>query len=182
MKMYVTDKGTQKENLVVITHGWKGSADDLWVKELQSSIAGKTDAAKTSVRTFDWKKSAGTGDPVTGGGPWQAFINAGDEGKCLAEQILGLKPMSANVHLIAHSAGSNVIQTAVYEIARHYNFKPDTGAPFLHLTFLDAFAPAMENSNYGELYGLKGYAEQYVDTRLVASINSVDGTDDFHAI
>jgi hypothetical protein len=79
--------------------------------------------------------------------------------------------------LIAHSAGANVIQTAVDRIADYYKAHPSEKKPIIQLTFLDAYVPYFwEQDRFGDLHGLPGYAEQYVDIRLVSPTTFTDGT------
>lgn len=164
--------GASRENLVVITHGWNGNADNDWVKNMRKNIYDNSVKEKSSIRSFDWRE----GSNVTF--PWDAYINANHYGLCLAKQIIDLKMPLKNIHLIAHSAGSNVIQTAVDSLTKYYS---KTDAPLFKLTFLDAYAPFGSLERYGNLSNFPGYAEQYVDTRpvsdwLVGPLSPVDAT------
>jgi uncharacterized delta-60 repeat protein len=164
LPIFDVQRDDSKENLVIITHGWDGGSSDNWIMNMRDNIKSQTEPTKTSVGRFDWGEKAK-------GLPWDVYVNAFDQGRCLAKQIIIHDPV--NIHLIAHSAGSNVIQTAVDELAKYYygkNVAPEN-APRVHLSFLDAYAPTGGFERYGDLsagmseYSLLGYAEQYVDTR-----------------
>lgn len=152
-----------KENMVVITHGLGGSVQDAWVKEIKDNICEKIDRSKTTVVTYDWEAEADTTF-------LEVYDRAGAQGPVLTSKIVSLlhnnERQLSNVHFIAHSAGSNLIQTAVKSLDTYYD-NNDIERPFVHLTFLDAYAPKHENEKYGELYDFtKGYAEQYVDMSI----------------
>jgi hypothetical protein len=80
------------------------------------------------------------------------------------------------IHLIAHSAGADLIDqaaTKLEEVKRQQNMEK----PFIHLTFLDAYAPSdhpkdrdrsLPKDRYGSLPNdyLKHYSEHYVDKGL----------------
>lgn len=162
-----TGSQEQKDNLVIIAHGWNDSANADWAVDMRNYIIAHTNSNETAVGRFDWKDSA-----ATGVNPWQAYSNAFDQGRCLANRILALHINPKNIHLIGHSAGANIIQTAVDELVLKY--KNNSNRPFVHLTFLDAFAPGGEAERYGDFssggsygYGFSGYAEHYVDIRLL---------------
>jgi uncharacterized delta-60 repeat protein len=192
------DLSASKENLVVITHGWNGSANDYWVTKMRDDINGyinydnnrriidgNIDTAKTAIRLFDWHEEAATG-PVLA---VQAYENARAKGDCLADQIIALKTTPDNIHLIAHSAGANVIQTAVDRLAEYYYENhniPTVKVPTIQLTFLDAYVPwDWEVSRFGDMtyghignsqYQLKGFVDNYYDTRPVGPVGEFDGT------
>jgi hypothetical protein len=162
-----------KKNLVVITHGWNASSSDAWVQNLGESICNNVDNTSTSVRVFDWQGGAKTGLGVlldAGEKAKDAYYNASLYGRDLYRAIIAMQPIPEHIHLIAHSAGSNVIQTAVDELAEYYKGK--SKKPFIHLTFLDGYSPKGDGERYGDLtgnhsdepdlYRLPGYAEQYV--------------------
>ncbi len=157
---------TTKKNLVIITHGWKGSAydrgdDKSWVSAMQKDICNRIDRDKTTVGIYDWEEKANTALPN------DAYENARTQGFLLASSVVSLLRNNEiqlnNVHFIAHSAGSNLIQTAVKSLDTYYS-NNSIMRPFIQLTFLDAFAPNLENEDYGKLYNFpNGYAEQYVN-------------------
>jgi hypothetical protein len=66
------------------------------------------------------------------------------------------------IHFIAHSAGSQVADTAATWISKHAQ-KNRLKKPLIHTTFLDAFDPRGDTSPYGQD---SVWAEQYVDSRL----------------
>jgi PKD repeat protein len=161
---------------VVITHGWHASATD-WVMEMAAKLCGNLGASLIvssvedltltqvcqardwDVWVVDWRSKANMFYP------WDASANAKDIGDSLTS-ILAKKPYS-HIHLIAHSAGANLIDSAT------------TGLRYLsgleiHDTFLDAYDPALTGSRYGEK---ADWSDNYVDTRNVAPFFSdLDGT------
>lgn len=174
-----------KQNLIIITHGWNGSAydrvkdngdkDPSWVSKMRDDICNNIDRETTTVGVFDWEIGAGTGpiSPTHPTAPTEAYYNAGKNGmqnsgngrgEKLFNDLIALDlTNNTHIHLIAHSAGSNVIQTAVDMLAEHYRNNLSDAPSFVQLTFLDAFAPEGEGERYGDLHEFKGYAEQYVD-------------------
>ena len=187
------DPDASKDNLVVITHGWKGSAADGWMTEMRDSIITNS-KPNTAVRLYDWETKA-AGCVVTMGksvcAPFTAYANAPAEGGQLAQQIeaqLKLRDPKSdpmNIHLIAHSAGSNVIRTAMNQLADYVQssafIKLGIKKPIIRMTYLDAYAPYAndyngDDNNFGIPDGLTGYAEQYVDTRLASDFLAWNGT------
>jgi hypothetical protein len=83
-----------------------------------------------------------------------AYDHAVKQGHDLATAILNVKNHYLHVHLIAHSAGAHLIDTAKTDLLAESN------EPFIHLTFLDAFTPQDDELTYG---GSADYAEHYVD-------------------
>ncbi|MBP9759969.1 MAG: hypothetical protein KBD24_01215 [Candidatus Pacebacteria bacterium] len=188
-----------KKHLVVITHGWADREDDpdaiSLMNTMRDNICEEVDKRTTTVLTYNWTLGSGTGtgnfDAVVGK-QYLAYNLAHIAGHILATDILGFATQPEHIHFIAHSAGSNVIQNAVHQIAQHYGGDPKNEvngnkAPQVRMTFLDAFAPTQSSfqvnvqaelfglkpdinaapmgreQDYGNLYGLIGYAEQYVD-------------------
>ncbi len=156
------------ENLVVITHGWNSSDTDPRMKKMRDDICNNAnnDKEPTTVAIFDWKDGAATGGSTSVFSKIAAdaaYNNASIAGGTLANEISELARHSNinHIHFIAHSAGSNVIQTAVDNLADYS--QANNWKPFIHLTFLDAYAPNGTNERYGDLHNFTGYAEQYVD-------------------
>jgi hypothetical protein len=76
-------------------------------------------------------------------------------------------PEYGYIHLIAHSAGSKLIDEAAKQLAMLKNEK-NAEKPFIHLTFLDAYTPSVEDREGDKSYGSMPdypyhYAEHYVD-------------------
>src|SRR5258706_607095 len=114
------------KNLVFITHGWN-SYVDLSLFSGDSSVA-KPIAEKISniielrnppnedwtVMYLDWRVDAGEGCGLPCFGPWTAFVHAGLLGDRLGRV---LAPAGFDhIHFIAHSAGSNLIETAAAQV------------------------------------------------------------------
>ncbi|MBI4848584.1 MAG: DUF1566 domain-containing protein [Nitrospirae bacterium] len=157
------------KNLVFITHGWNSNSDT-WVKAMREKIyTSLTNKADWDVCTYDWSEYAATFDNLLPA-PWDAYVNAIEHGKKIAQEITAVN--YNHIHFIAHSAGSNLIQSAADWINSNKQ-RTSSQMPTIHMTFLDAYDPSKENSRYG-----KGadFAEQYVDTRRVG-VSSLDDSD-----
>jgi Abnormal spindle-like microcephaly-assoc'd, ASPM-SPD-2-Hydin/Galactose oxidase, central domain/Bacterial TSP3 repeat len=196
-------KSLNASNLVVIIHGansWgtkkTGKSDaENWV----AGMADKIDKAITGgaranwdICTYDWEKDASI--PVIGGipplGAEKAFRKAGEHGQKLGYDIF--HNGYDHVHFIAHSAGSNVLQTAVESIVTWYNYyqlqSGPTGfcgalpippqcflaKPTIHSTFLDAYVaeimykPGAGKRHAADRYGLNAqWAEHYVSKTII---------------
>jgi hypothetical protein len=170
---------TPATKAVVITHGWKDAAGG-WVMEMATKVCNRLGASSVvsssqgkpltkmcqannwDVWILDWWSKAATV------GPWNAFDNAVAVGENLASE-LGANSYSP-VHLIAHSAGANVIHSATIAL------KANRPAIEVHETFLDAYDPQQNSTNYGKK---ADWTDNYVDTRDVAAmfgVNALDGT------
>lgn len=163
-----------KDHLVVITHGWNGHDYDSWITDMISNMRNHTNKQNTTIASFDWSDRADTGSQMftdtlniveTIAAANGAYNNAEMAGHFLALKIEELSEQNPvkYLHLIAHSAGSNVIQTATDDLAAYAQEHPGWINPYIHLTFLDAYAPNGESETYGELHDFNGYAEQYYD-------------------
>lgn len=171
-------------HLVMITHGWNSNAED-WPARMQNGIL---DQLRTlpgvqvdevmalnwsetqeslpiasaplgsdelwEVATLDWRDSAAT--PL----PTAAATNAAAIGARLASQIV--QRSYESVHLIAHSAGSGLIDTIVTTVEQ------TTPLVVTQLTFLDGFTPGQE----AQTFGLSAdWAEHFVDKGLLPFTN-----------
>ena len=158
-----------RRNAVVLAHGWNSNAD-AWPKAMATSIKAVIDNRQRErlidpngiwdVYYVDWPEAAGNGCPVFGINisclpPWNAYVNAGPLGVSLGKFLLSKN--YDHIHLIGHSAGSNLIESAA-TFARPRGGKQ----PIIHSTFLDAYHPFPELVNYGMS---ANWAEQYVDKR-----------------
>ncbi len=169
-------------NAVVLTHGWRSDAH-AWAESMSSKICNSLNgtvvdpvgndlthtckAGAWDVFVYDWSTMAGTL------APWSAWANAVERGTALGMELA--KKNYAHVHLLAHSAGSMLIESAK-EYLRRLPQKP-----FIHLTFFDAYDPfaqikdGVQLSAYGEG---SDWADNYVDTRTLDTLfaNQMDGT------
>lgn len=154
---------SSKKNIVVLVHGWNrpnlitGEYGDptIWAKDMKETIAEKigNDADKWDIIAYNWSEAA------KGALPFNAYVNAQKYGKDLGQGLSEREPV--NIHFIAHSAGSNLIQYAVDTLATKMRDNP----PQIHMTFLDAYAPsAKDYLRYGQD---ATFAEQYVDTTAI---------------
>ena len=170
-----------KKNLVVIVHGLNGSSDDPWMTGMRDDILKNSNPADTTVKLYDWRDGARA---TFNGKIWvdnlavfePVYQKSLTNGSCLALHISSYDTPPENIHLIAHSIGSNVIQNAVQELEnelqnhywKYYAKHPNAKKPFIQLTFLDAFAPYGRDKVYGRLDNVfDGYAEQYLDNSSV---------------
>jgi hypothetical protein len=168
---------------VIIAHGWNSAAASTWVQETAQKICGKVggspvasiDADKFTkvcqangwdVWALDWSTKAKR--PAS---PSEAHARATGLGEML---YTNLKTKHyTHIHLIAHSAGSNLIQTATTRLKKWIadEHRPDID---IHETFLDAYEPSDDESGYGSK---ANWADNYVDTRsLVALHFGLDNT------
>ncbi|MBI4848034.1 MAG: thrombospondin type 3 repeat-containing protein, partial [Nitrospirae bacterium] len=184
----ITQKSDTTRKLVLITHGWNSSAA-AWANDMVKNICERLSQNavinsdnKTSwcsignweVQSYDWEKEASEGvctwDYTLGKVclpklPSEAYSSAFNIGKKIAQDLLATR--YEYIHFIAHSAGSNVIDTATNFI---HEYLPST---IIHSTFLDAYDPNGEKSLYGEN---ADFAEQYVDKRHLVA-DWIDTTD-----
>jgi hypothetical protein len=91
-----------KDSLVLITHGWTAfDADISWIKNMKSAIESRI-PSNWEVRTLDWTNYSKAIDPNIARA--YASIYGNQYGRCLSQFEW------KNVHLIAHSAGSALIE------------------------------------------------------------------------
>ena len=124
-----------ERNLVLITHGWNRTGDDTfdWVDVMESTIEDRIDLNEWAVVPLKWDAT---------GTPWNALQKGAELGRQLGDILANLD--FDHVHLIAHSAGSALIDEIATKLVSADN--PPSG---IHATFLDAFAPP-ESNDYGE--------------------------------
>jgi hypothetical protein len=149
----------KRPNLIVLVHGCCTDAKGLreeW-DSLGGEIAKKIKEDKISdkweIVVWDWHKD--TSDPV----PGPAYRNADHQGRELLAPAIWSHSYNY-IHMIAHSAGSNLINIAAKTLIGNNKIKQEN--PFIHLTFLDAYQP--NNDDYGNLPGYPyHYSEHYVN-------------------
>ena len=135
--------GPATDSLVVITHGWEplGFPDHgTWIDDMHDRISQRvTSRGQTnwSVQAFRWVEGAQTLKPDT------ALNNAQEAGYNLGKQIVDRG--WSHVHLIGHSAGSALIQSAAQYIKAKSSIT-------VHLTFLDPYMGW--NEMWRHIYGL----------------------------
>ena len=176
----IPDANTRRgRKAVVLTHGWNSNVQD-WAVGMAAKICmevggtvPETDplfryANKLSkycstpewdVFVYDWRTAADTK------APWSAWANAVEYGTALG--ITLAKKDYTHVHLLAHSAGSMLIDSAKNWLRRL------PGKPFIHLTFFDAYDPFAQIKNGVQLsaYGQGAdWVDNYVDKRPVAAL------------
>lgn len=125
---------------------------------------------------IDWRSGAATGlfDPVL------AFNNAFREGRSASGRIYPLN--YEHLHLIAHSAGSNLISSIAGHLRLEAVTQNSDNLPFMHLSFLDAYHPnaiTLRNSNrsFSTLGENADLIDNYIDSRDVGGgFSSLDKT------
>jgi hypothetical protein len=162
-------------NLVVLVHGCCTDASD--VKKDWDSFGRLIAGAITTPREWeivvlDWSPDTQKGLlPEVALKAYAAVFDQNGQpgqGKKLATAILGVKNRYKHVHLIGHSAGSNLINVAANELIIDWlKIQNKEERPFIHLTFLDAYTPfSTDRLRYGFLGGnYPHYSEHYVDKK-----------------
>lgn len=117
------------DKIVFVTHGWFDKGQD-WPDTMAAAIREKTDPNAWVCGYFGW---AGGSKVITSIAAARYARDIG--GPRLAAAILSLSDSLTHVHLIGHSAGSWVIDSAARRIAQQ---RPNVS---IHLTFLDAYVP-----------------------------------------
>lgn len=169
--------GTGKPNIVVMVHGWNSSATD-WPTSMGSAIVNQLTLAGRANQwdtwSYDWASDASSGG-VT---PSEALLrNAQVHGQHLADWLIRQTAGGGyqHVHLMSHSLGGRVIETAAVKLHQ-------VGLT-LHQTFLDAYTPKAWEAVYGEN---ADYAEHYYNDDVFiietqddfANAHNIDVTDD----
>jgi hypothetical protein len=124
------------DSLILVTHGWEWVLrlnpinpwpDVSWITNMCDAIRSRV-PANYDVRPLDWRGVAWYPPPLQDLVLWQG-VNVGKlYGKALNQQ-----DQWQHVHLIAHSAGSAVIEAIAAE------FKSGPNPPVIHETFLDPY-------------------------------------------
>jgi PKD repeat protein len=160
---------------ILITHGYSADANS-WVLELAQDFCARLGArtSRTNVAAqtmtnvcqqngwdvwaLDWSKGAATELPQS------AWTNALRIGENVA--YLLAKQHYDHIHLIAHSAGANVIENAALWLPLL-----ELNVTTVHETFLDPYDPSFDATFYGSS---ADWSDNYVDTRPAFYI--LDGT------
>jgi pimeloyl-ACP methyl ester carboxylesterase len=158
---------------VIITHGWMDEGIKDWPGQIANQISSRVDPNEWICAVFDWHGGAAVINPI------DAAKYARDiAGPRLAKTVLTSGIDLEHIHLIGHSAGSWVINSAAQIIARETN-------TVIHLTFLDAYVPPgwdssklgkNQSNGWNEHYYTKDYTQQVTEMKLQAARN-VDLTD-----
>ena len=180
-------------NAILLTHGWNGSAnawptqmgwsicDQLEIPYQQSSPVANDFTLVCSgnnwdVWLLDWSLRADTGLF----NPQLAFDNAYNEGIAAAARIA---PLNYNhLHLLAHSAGSNLISSIATQLKVVAEAQDSILKPFVHATFFDAYDPysvGLNNNDrsFSNLGEDADAIDNYIDTRdLGANFAGLDKT------
>ena len=162
-------------NLVFVTHGWQPGlfrpANPQWVSDMCNDIKAKS-SSHWQVIPYYWVDWAWTLEPQ------KALNNAKAIGTQLGQQIAGMG--FQEVHLIAHSAGSGMIQAIADQL------KSLPNPPQIQLTFLDPYLGIFlqEQDNYGknadwsDCYfvedGTGGFTGSYLKHAFNADVSWVD--------
>lgn len=171
------------KNAVVVTHGYRSSVeawalDDTYeegtadricksldpnvqlekVDDYTNKLFKRCNVNGWDVWVYDWRKKAKKLNPIS------AFNEAFDQGVHLAKLLEVFE--YEHIHMIAHSAGANLINTTKTWLRGSDRT--------IHLTFFDAYDPLAIITADGQL--ISGYGEyadfvdNYVDTRTLDSI------------
>jgi len=136
---FTTANQSESEGLIVITHGWippedDPTADTAWVDSMSNSITAYLNAnSLTGWQVLGWKWLQGA-QVLLPYGPQTALENSVQQGVNLGQYILANG--YTHVHLIAHSAGAGLIQSATDTIKNPVSGKPSI---VVHETFLAPF-------------------------------------------
>jgi len=147
------DLPSETQVAVLLFHGRDRGGDPIWndiAERFESLLAGQPGR---SVVNFDW--SAGSDVPG------RTAANATIYGGRLAEELAELDSLT-HIHMVAHSAGSYVIN----DLCRFYRQQASNTA-HIELTFLDPFGNVAVNSGDGasRRYGsCADYAAAYVNS------------------
>jgi streptogramin lyase len=177
------NQASAEDKAVIITHGWHAEATE-WPTELALKVCSKlgtgevctttpkndhlTKICQVSTATGVWHVWVLDWDTNAWGHPKRAHANAKGIGENLAAVLKGKH--YSHIHLIAHSAGANLIDTSSRQLREWIQ---STGTNLkLHQTFLDAYDPAQDPCTYGKA---SDWADNYVDTRQLL-FDGVDGT------
>ncbi|MHB1142267.1 MAG: PKD domain-containing protein [Sulfuricaulis sp.] len=188
--LHVIQYSPMAENAVFVTHGWRDNAkpsdnplEKGWVQLMAEQIKislNQYPSQNWDIYIYDWEQDAAGGFLGCFFGnenqcELHAFLKAADNGKALAPILAGNKPYK-NLHLIAHSAGSNLIETLAGEMKRFYADR-NIALPKVHSTFLDSYDPFAGTGSYGIS---ADWAEQYVDARSGPFVIGIDLTSVFN--
>src|SRR5439155_3115051 len=116
------------DSLVIVTHGWEPEgpfADISWITEMASAVQARAPANYVAM-PLDWIGAAWFPDPDL------TLISGATLGRLYARTRL-MSQHWEHVHLIAHSAGSAVIEAIAQELMSGIN------PPVIHETFLDPY-------------------------------------------
>ena len=168
-------------NVLLITHGYADHAAG-WVNDMAYNfynvLQSEGAAADWDIYTYDWSQDSAYPKNVkacaVGFGsfwssnqancPWTTLAPAASDGiqaaNNLLQQMTSQGKQYQHVHLIAHSAGSNLIESLARQL-KYRCMKDKRPCPLIHSTFLDAYDPT---PGQGLDYGSNAdWAEQYVD-------------------
>lgn len=162
-----------KDSLVFITHGRTPPGDPgvhPWVDDMKTAIKAQV-AANWMVLGYKWVEESRDpfGTPLGSlAGVLSVIGNARDVGREAGKDIMELAQHTPNhkwehVHLIAHSAGSRLIEEASKII------RAKSPSTTIHTTFLDAFTGATDNG--GSQYGS---ASDWADSYFNVDVDTYD--------
>jgi hypothetical protein len=163
LSLFVLPKTIDKA--VFVTHGWIDKAQNDWPQTMAGAIRQKTDPNEWICGFFGWSGGSGVMSSI------QAAQYARDiGGPRLAVAISRLSATLRHIHLVGHSAGSWVIDSAAKRIVKEH---PETS---VHLTFLDAYIPQHWDPNQlGDVHSAGGvWAEHYYTRDITYAVTQND--------
>jgi hypothetical protein len=164
---------TANQKLMLLTHGWRSDADE-WPATMlgvvcarlgatvstlagaplsRVGVTGYCDTPAWRVVAFNWKPVAAVASP------WTALSRAGPLGEKVGKVLTDNAVKYDLVHLIAHSAGANLVHELGHQLRRI-----DAVNPKIHSTFLDAFCGHPDRCDYGYW---SDWADSYFDANQV---------------
>lgn len=136
-------------NAVIIVHGANDTSAG-WAQQM-AVLMRQRSLPDNFITTLNWSEWSHHTLPIVGLPMWWTMEHADEAGRILAKLIQ--ENGFQRVHLIGHSLGGRVIQTATEELWR-------TSNPSIHLTFLDTYTRL--DSKWVNVFGDKAnYAEHY---------------------
>jgi hypothetical protein len=129
-------KEVGRDSLVLVTHGWQPFSNPTWVDDMVAILREKLLMKPNwQVLPYDWRNDARGLDPIKAAN--HAEMHGRSAGTDISTQGW------AHVHLIAHSAGSSLIEAAAEKI------RAISSGTTIHTTFLDPFVANGGRTKFG---------------------------------
>ncbi|MCE5340428.1 MAG: alpha/beta hydrolase [Planctomycetaceae bacterium] len=160
---------SDRKNIVIVTHGWFDGAKGQLAEDIASAIKTKADSNEWLCGYFEWRDGAMVLNAVSSVQYARDFA-----GPQLAKAILALGNFE-HIHLIGHSAGCWVIDSAAKAIEKQTQTR-------IHLTFLDAYVPkGSDQSQLGRLENTKvKWIEHYYIKDITLGVTEINLTNAYN--